>query len=207
MSRPLVLLHGFTGAPASWDGVRRSLDDAIPVLAPALLGHDGTAGSPAIRSFDDEVDRLAGAVRGAGLEGAHLAGYSLGGRVALGLLVRHPGRFAAATLIGAHPGLQDPADRAERAARATDFGPSEPATKLIPGGRRFGLGKGDGLAAAHQELDPAQEGLLPGGPGCAGAAGLDNFTIAIDLAGRQAQVGCQRRIGKAPQAHDDLQVL
>lgn len=117
MSRPLVLLHGFTGAPASWDGVRPSLDDAIPVLAPALLGHDGTAGSPATRSFDDEVDRLAGVVRDAGLEGAHLAGYSLGGRVALGLLVRHPGLFAAATLIGAHPGLQDPADRAERAAR------------------------------------------------------------------------------------------
>lgn len=117
MSRPLVLVHGFTGAPASWDAVRRSLDEDIPVLAPALLGHDGTAGPPAIHAFDDEVDRLAAAVREAGSRGAHLVGYSLGGRVALGLLVRHHGLFAGATLIGTHPGLADPAARADRAAR------------------------------------------------------------------------------------------
>ena len=116
MSRPLVLLHGFTGSPASWDDVRARLAPGVDVLAPALLGHDGTPGPAGIRDFDDELDRLAGIVRVARLQAPHVAGYSLGGRVALGLLVRHPDLFAAATLIGANPGLPDTAARAARAA-------------------------------------------------------------------------------------------
>lgn len=122
MSRPLVLLHGFTGSPASWEDVRAGLAPGTPVLAPALLGHDGTAGPPGIRGFDDEVDRLAGIVRAAGLRNPHLAGYSLGGRLALGLLVRHPGLFASATLIGANPGLSDSGAREARAARDREWG-------------------------------------------------------------------------------------
>ncbi|AHF03237.1 alpha/beta hydrolase [Marichromatium purpuratum 984] len=47
-----------------------------------------------------------------------LIGYSLGGRVALGLLQAAPERFRRATLISAHPGLTDPAARARR--RAAD---------------------------------------------------------------------------------------
>jgi 2-succinyl-6-hydroxy-2,4-cyclohexadiene-1-carboxylate synthase len=46
----------------------------------------------------------------------------MGGRVALGLLVRHPDLFSAATLIGASPGLADPAERAARGVR-TRSGP------------------------------------------------------------------------------------
>ena len=48
----------------------------------------------------------------------HLVGYSLGGRLALGLLVRHPALFASATLVGAQPGLETESARAER--RAAD---------------------------------------------------------------------------------------
>ena len=55
--------------------------------------------------FEAEVDRLAGLVRSQEFSGSHLVGYSLGGRLALGLLFRHPGLFTAATLLGTHPGL------------------------------------------------------------------------------------------------------
>ena len=41
-------------------------------------------------------------------------GYSLGGRIALGLLDAAPKRFRCATIISAHPGLTDPRQRAER---------------------------------------------------------------------------------------------
>ena len=44
----------------------------------------------------------------------HLCGYSLGGRLALGLLIRHPDLFAAATIIGANPGLSSEAERRAR---------------------------------------------------------------------------------------------
>jgi 2-succinyl-6-hydroxy-2,4-cyclohexadiene-1-carboxylate synthase len=99
----LVLLHGFAGAPSSWDAVR--IDNAF---APALTGHGG----PRVDSFVAEVDRLAALIPA----GSHLAGYSLGGRLALGLLARHPHLFRRATILGAHPGLRSEAEREERAA-------------------------------------------------------------------------------------------
>jgi 2-succinyl-6-hydroxy-2,4-cyclohexadiene-1-carboxylate synthase len=45
---------------------------------------------------------------------AHLAGYSLGARLALGIAVRHPERVARLTLVGVHPGLASEAERDER---------------------------------------------------------------------------------------------
>ncbi len=116
MSNTTILLHGFTGQPASWDAVVRCLPPSTRVLRPALLGHDPRVRSEA-RTFDDEVDRLARGIEREGAQGAHLAGYSLGGRVALGLLARHGALFGSATLIGVHPGLPDEAERTERTAR------------------------------------------------------------------------------------------
>ncbi len=106
MSR-LVLLHGFTGSPASWDEVRRLLPSGVDVLAPALAGHGG----PAASSFEAEVDRIASLAPG---EGFVLAGYSLGARLALGLLVRHPGLARSAVLVGVQPGFGDEAERVRR---------------------------------------------------------------------------------------------
>jgi len=69
------------------------------------------------RRFEEEVDRLAAEIRRTGAAGAHLCGYSLGARVALGLLARHAFLFSGATLISVHPGLVDTRERAERAGR------------------------------------------------------------------------------------------
>lgn len=110
-----VLLHGYTGSPASWDEVRASLAEARRVLCPAIVGHAADT-SPAL-DFVTEVDRLARAIEAAGCANSHLCGYSLGARLALGLLVRHPHLFARATLVGANPGLPEHGpDRAERVA-------------------------------------------------------------------------------------------
>lgn len=124
---PLVLLHGFTGSPASWDEVRTHLHPSTPVLAPALFGHDGTPGVDQVRSFTDELDRLAAAVRvWAAGDVSHraaprLVGYSLGGRLALGLLVRYPELFGPAVLIGSSPGLADDAERRARRHRDEEW--------------------------------------------------------------------------------------
>lgn len=118
----LVLLHGFTGSPASFDGVLAALasqgdlaDPGLAVLRPALLGHD-PAGAPRPRParFEDEVARLA-LLLPAG-DDLHLCGYSLGARLALGLLCHEPTRFASATLLSVNPGLASAAAREERAA-------------------------------------------------------------------------------------------
>lgn len=108
MNEPLVLLHGFTGSAESWNGVLARLPTRA-ALRPTLVGHGARA--EGVRTFDDEVDRLA---RAMGPTPAHLAGYSLGARLALGIAVRHPERVSRLTLVGVHPGLASPAEREER---------------------------------------------------------------------------------------------
>jgi len=105
-----LLLHGFTGTPQSLD----ALAAAPGSIAPALGGH---LGAPVVGGFWDEVERLGQL----GRDCAGLFGYSLGGRLALGLLARYPERFAHAVIVSAHPGLKTEAERAQRRAGDARF--------------------------------------------------------------------------------------
>lgn len=111
MTARSVLIHGFTGAPTSFDEIVQRLGEHT-VFRPVLLGHGAAA--PSATSFEGEVARLAAAIERAGFIGAQLCGYSLGGRLALGLLSRHPDWFPRATLVGVHPGLRDASEREAR---------------------------------------------------------------------------------------------
>ena len=104
----IVALHGFTGTPASWDAVSLALP-GDRLICPRLLGH----GAPAegVLDFDGEVDRIAAELPDAPV---HLAGYSMGARLALSLAVRHRSKVQRLTLIGVHPGLEDEGAAAER---------------------------------------------------------------------------------------------
>lgn len=110
MTTRVIALHGFTGTRASFDRVRDALGDTAYLEALSLLGHEGTPGA---NSFDEEVDRLAEHIACRGGR-PHLLGYSLGGRLALGLLTRHPSLFVGATIISAHPGLSSIEERSLR---------------------------------------------------------------------------------------------
>ncbi|MGE5235143.1 MAG: alpha/beta fold hydrolase [Acidobacteriota bacterium] len=114
----LLLLHGFTGTPAAWDEVAAGLPDGALVAAPWLPGHDGHPGWFCGGGFAEAVEALAGALPGLRPGRWHVAGYSLGGRVALGLLVRHAGLFSSAVVIGASAGLRSAVER--RARRQAD---------------------------------------------------------------------------------------
>lgn len=109
---PLVLLHGFTGAPPSWERVVATLSTPRAAAALALPGHHPAA--PVAAGFDANVDWVADQLTRARLDGCHLVGYSLGARTALGLALRHPRIPARLTLIGVHPGLDAAAERARR---------------------------------------------------------------------------------------------
>jgi 2-succinyl-6-hydroxy-2,4-cyclohexadiene-1-carboxylate synthase len=110
---PIAMVHGFLGTPDSWCDVAGQLDDRAVALG-WLPFHGPDPWVPRGRSFDEVVDELVEQLPTS--EPAWLVGYSLGGRLALAIALRHPHRVRGAVLVGAHPGLANPAERAARVA-------------------------------------------------------------------------------------------
>ena len=110
MPPTLLLLHGFTQTRQSWRPVMAALGGRRRAIAPDMPGHGLAAARPA--SFS----ACTGYVRALGGEKFALAGYSMGGRVALHAALALGSRLDRLVLIGASPGI---ADAAERAARRT----------------------------------------------------------------------------------------
>src|SRR4051812_30010155 len=98
------------GAPSSFDALRASMRRPACVT-PWLPGH-GPAVVPS--SFAACVDALAAEL--APHAPFDLLGYSLGARVALGLVARHPHLVRRAVLVSVHPGLASDVARAARVA-------------------------------------------------------------------------------------------
>jgi 2-succinyl-6-hydroxy-2,4-cyclohexadiene-1-carboxylate synthase len=111
--RTILLLHGFTQTGRSWDAVAAGLAERYRALAPDLRGHGSAADARPIDFAAVRADLLALAP-----ERFALAGYSMGGRIALGLALTAPSRVERLALIGASPGLDDAAARRSR--RAAD---------------------------------------------------------------------------------------
>jgi len=109
----LVLLHGFTQTGAAWDPVRSVLPAGRAVVeAPDLRGHGTAAGRRPI-----ELEALLTDLDGI-VSDAVVAGYSMGGRLALAYALHRPERVRRLVLLGASPGIADPDERAAR--RAAD---------------------------------------------------------------------------------------
>jgi 2-succinyl-6-hydroxy-2,4-cyclohexadiene-1-carboxylate synthase len=132
----IVLLHGFTQTGRCWGPLGDDLARDHLVLAPDAPGHGGSAD---VRADLPTTARLAAEAirealaepqpeRGPGAGGPEVGavhggppvwvGYSMGGRVALHVALDHPDVVGGLVLIGAHPGIEDAAERAER--RASD---------------------------------------------------------------------------------------
>jgi 2-succinyl-6-hydroxy-2,4-cyclohexadiene-1-carboxylate synthase len=111
MARNLVLLHGFTHTGASWDPVVTALGERYLALAPDIRGH-GASSSLEPVTLDSVLEDLARLLPSR----FTLAGYSMGGRIALHAALALPARVQRLVLIGASPGLADPGERAARAA-------------------------------------------------------------------------------------------
>lgn len=105
----LVFVHGFLGRPSSWDAVRDGLRLNPSDIALSLPGHGPTPWTPPQDTFDSAVDALTAKIPT--VPPRWLVGYSMGARIALRMLVRHPERFVGATLIGCHPGLSSAEER------------------------------------------------------------------------------------------------
>ncbi|MBA3540172.1 MAG: alpha/beta fold hydrolase [Deltaproteobacteria bacterium] len=103
-----ALIHGFAGGAHVWDDVIASWRGAPPPIAITLPGHGA---GPVLPTWEANLDAIAAQVADADV----VVGYSLGARIALGLV--ESGRSPRAILIGVNPGIAQEA-RAER--RASD---------------------------------------------------------------------------------------
>ena len=112
MKRTLVALHGLLGTPALFDVLGAKLR-GHRLLALSLPGH-GRPASSVSPTFEETVDVLAAQLDRIGP--VDLVGYSLGGRLALALLSRHPELVRRAVFVSAHPGLTDERERSARVA-------------------------------------------------------------------------------------------
>ncbi|MCP3099576.1 2-succinyl-6-hydroxy-2,4-cyclohexadiene-1-carboxylate synthase [Myxococcus sp. K15C18031901] len=115
-SRPLVLLHGFTGNRTSFDGLRPLLGPAVKAIVVDLPGHGATPlpERTGREGFVETVDALVALVDSLGLGPVDLLGYSQGARVALAAAVRAPERFGRLIMESGSPGLHRRQERAER---------------------------------------------------------------------------------------------
>jgi 2-succinyl-6-hydroxy-2,4-cyclohexadiene-1-carboxylate synthase len=105
-------LHGFLGRGADFDDLRAACAAAgLPTLhTPDLFGAPSTG--------DDLPTWAEHFARRVADEDGHpvVLGYSLGGRLALHALLARPALWRGAVIVSAHPGLDDPAERAARRA-------------------------------------------------------------------------------------------
>ncbi len=111
----LCFLHGFMGSSADWAPLVQGLEDDFYCLAVDLPGHGQSLDQP------EEAYSVAGATEAVvevfdaeGVSSCVLVGYSMGGRVALSLTLRHPNRVGRLGLESASPGLRTKAERADR---------------------------------------------------------------------------------------------
>jgi pimeloyl-ACP methyl ester carboxylesterase len=102
---PVLLIHGNCSSAAFWQPLLRHLPGTLRVVAPDLRGYGGSDTAPVdatrgLRDFADDIAALLDKPALFGGAGARpvVVGHSLGGGVAMQLLVDHPERVAALLL-------------------------------------------------------------------------------------------------------------
>lgn len=181
----LVLLHGFTGSGATWDGM---FADEYRTHALDLPGHGRSPVGP--RSLWQTADDVLESV---GDQTFALLGYSLGARVALHVALRAPDRVRALILEGGNPGLGSESERRRR--RDDD---EELARLLETEGIAAFVDRWERLPlwASQAQVDPARRQALRTSRLASDAAGLaaslraSGLGTQDDLAPRLREIAC-----------------
>ena len=109
----VLFLHGFMGRAAEWMPIGRRLPLASVALD--LPGH-GTSPVASDDWYDEALSGIDRFLRSEGQERVILAGYSMGGRLAMHYAHRYPDKIEGLILESAHPGLTSKEEREERVA-------------------------------------------------------------------------------------------
>ena len=110
----MVLLHGFTQSGAAWAPITQKLADSHRVVTIDAPGHGRSANAQAGLSGGADL------MVGESPSPAAWIGYSMGGRFALHVALRHPDVVTRLVLVSTNPGIENPTERADR--RSADEG-------------------------------------------------------------------------------------
>lgn len=117
----LMLLHGFAGTARTWTPHIATFARRYHVLAPDLLGHGDSDAphDPGRYAIDEMTSDLVALLDRLRVGRVAVLGYSMGGRIALRMAVKFPGRVRALILESASAGIAEPAAFRARAAQDT----------------------------------------------------------------------------------------
>ena len=114
----VVLLHGFTGSAQTWAPHLEALE-AFTTLRIDFLGHGRSDAPGDVQRYRMEacIDDVLSLLDRLDIQRFAVAGYSMGGRVAMRIALRAPGRVWALVLESASPGIAGAAKRRARVAQ------------------------------------------------------------------------------------------
>jgi 2-succinyl-6-hydroxy-2,4-cyclohexadiene-1-carboxylate synthase len=107
-----LFLHGFLGSSADFDGI----DPNGTSVKIDLLGFGSNAPEVPLERFEmaEQIADIIAVLDNLDIEKVNIVGYSMGGRLALGVAMVHPERVAKLILEGGTAGLNDAVVRQER---------------------------------------------------------------------------------------------
>lgn len=101
---PVILIHGVGADSSSWDEIAPSLAQRFRVLRLDLRGHGRSGRIEGDCTLDDFIRDVLDVMDAAGATKADVVGFSLGGLIAQGIALGHPGRVDRLALISAVAG-------------------------------------------------------------------------------------------------------
>jgi 2-succinyl-6-hydroxy-2,4-cyclohexadiene-1-carboxylate synthase len=111
----VLCLHGFMGSAADWQDVATAIGDRASCIALDLPGHGGSLDlTPEAYTMEGTARAVIRTLDELEARRPVIVGYSMGGRLALYLALRHPERCAGLFLESASPGLEGAEERAAR---------------------------------------------------------------------------------------------
>ena len=130
---PLVLVHGFMGGSAQWDGYVYAIERQRDLVAVDLPGFGENAHMPVINSIGGYADWVIHHLRDLGVDRYHLLGHSMGGMIVQEIVLRNSERVDRLVLyatgaIGVLPGRFETIEDSKR--RAAHDGPVATARRI-----------------------------------------------------------------------------
>jgi pyruvate dehydrogenase E2 component (dihydrolipoamide acetyltransferase) len=202
---PLVLLHGFGDSTKAWMFVQEPLAAARPVHAIDLPSHGRSDVALGLASLDDLAGALRGVIDAVAPGEVHIAGHSLGGRLALRLAAQLGERVKSLTLIApAGLGSAVNSEFVQGFLAAEKRRPMKEALRLLVADEDLVTSDMVEGALAAKRIDGAQEALEAIAEACLGEDASQG--ASEDLAALKAPVlmiwGAEDRIVPVPAGTD-----